>query len=138
MSSLLRTSIAGAAIVMLWQRSKAQKYIRKDVDWWTLLFFMFLFAKAGTLTYVGLSDRIAGALLDLSAGAGFASTPLLITLVLWLSGLTSAAMDNVVVVASFNPVLQSLTAHLGTPALWWALLFGAAYGGQYDDGRLHG
>ena len=39
-------------------------------------------------------------------------------------------MDNVVVVATIAPVLQSLTPQIGTPVLWWALLFGSCYGGN--------
>ncbi|MFC2001892.1 citrate transporter, partial [Chloroflexota bacterium] len=51
-------------------------------------------------------------------------------LILWISGITSAAMDNVVVVAAFIPVLQNLSSLLHTPVLWWALLFGGCYGGN--------
>ncbi len=124
---LVATSIAGAGIVMLWKRSEARDFIQKDVDWWTLIFFMFLFAKAGALEYVGLTDVIAESLAGLAAGG---STAPLTVLILWISGLTSAAMDNVVVVAAFIPVLQSLTPVIGSQVLWWALLFGGCYGGN--------
>jgi len=124
---LVATSVLGAGVVMLWQRSKARDFITKDVDWWTLIFFMFLFAKAGALKYVGLTDVISDALSGLtgSGGAG-----ILTVLILWLSGFTSAAMDNVVVVAALVPVLQSLSPKIGSPVLWWALLFGGCYGGN--------
>lgn len=124
---LVATSIAGAGIVMLWQRSKARDFITKDVDWWTLIFFMFLFAKAGALKYVGLTDVISDALAGLAGGGSLAP---LTVLVLWLSGFTSAAMDNVVVVAAMVPVMQSLGPKIGSPVLWWALLFGGCYGGN--------
>jgi len=122
-------SVGGAGIAMLWQRHQARDYIQRDVDWWSLVFFMFLFGNAGCLKYVGLTDIVSDSLLNLSSGGG---VPLLTILVLWISGFTSAVMDNVVVVASFVPVLQSLTAHLGSSAsvLWWALLFGGCYGGN--------
>lgn len=124
---LVATSIFGAGIVMLWQRHLARELLMRDVDWWTLIFFMFLFAKAGALKYVGLTDIIADSLFNIGGGANI---PLLIPVVLWISGITSAAADNVVVVATFVPVLQSLTEQLGTPILWWALLFGGTYGGN--------
>jgi len=124
---LVATSIAGAGIVMLWQRHRAAYYILREVDWWTLTFFMFLFAKAGCLKYVGLTDVIAGSMLNLTAGG---NVPLLIVVMVWMSGFASAAMDNVVVVAALVPVLQSLTASLDAPVLWWALLFGGCYGGN--------
>jgi Na+/H+ antiporter NhaD/arsenite permease-like protein len=125
---LVAISIAGAGIVMLWKRSEARDFIQKDVDWWTLIFFMFLFAKAGALEYVGLTDVIAESLSGLAAGGSIA--PLMV-FILWISGLTSAAMDNVVVVAAFIPVLQSLTQVIeGSQVLWWALLLGGCYGGN--------
>lgn len=125
---LVAISIAGAGIVMLWKRSEARDFIQKDVDWWTLIFFMFLFAKAGALEYVGLTDVIAESLSGLAAGGSVA--PLMV-FILWISGLTSAAMDNVVVVAAFIPVLQSLTQAIeGSQVLWWALLLGGCYGGN--------
>ena len=125
---LVAISIAGAGIVMLWKRSEARDFIQKDVDWWTLIFFMFLFAKAGALEYVGLTDVIAESLAGLAAGG---SVGPLMVLILWLSGLTSAAMDNVVVVAAFIPVLQSLTQVIAnSQVLWWALLLGGCYGGN--------
>jgi len=124
---LVASSIAGAGIVMLWQRHQARKFIQEDVDWWVLIFFMFLFAKAGSLKYVGLSDVITNSMLNLSGGG---NVPILIVVMLWLSGFASAAMDNVVVVAALVPTLVSLTEQLGTPVLWWALLFGGCYGGN--------
>lgn len=124
---LVATAVAGAGIVMLWQRHLARELLMRDVDWWTLIFFMFLFAKAGCLKYVGLTDMVAEALFNLGGGA---NVPLLIFVVLWIAGFTSAACDNVLVVATFVPMLQYLAEHLGTRVLWWALLFGGCYGGN--------
>lgn len=124
---LVASSITGAGAVMLWQRKDARAFIMKDVDWWTLVFFMFLFAKAGTLQYVGLTDVIADSLGGLMTVGG---TALIVVVILWLTGFISAAMDNVVAVAALIPVMTSLTAQMGSPVLWWALLFGGCYGGN--------
>jgi len=124
---LFATPIAGAGIIMLWRREQAREYIQKDVDWWTLIFFMFLFAKAGCLQYVGLTDRIADSMLGLARGG---NTQIPIVLMLWVSGFLSAIADNVVVVAGLIPVAQTLSVELGTSAPWWALLFGGCYGGN--------
>ncbi len=124
---LFATPILGAGIIMLWRRSEAREFIQRDVDWWTLVFFMFLFAKAGSLQYVGLTDRIADAMLNLARGA---NTQIPIVLMLWISGFLSAIADNVVVVAGLAPVAQTLSVELGTSAPWWALLFGGCYGGN--------
>jgi len=124
---LFATPILGAGIIMLWRRSEAREYIQRDVDWWTLVFFMFLFAKAGCLQYVGLTDRIADSMLNLARDA---SVQIPIVLMLWISGFLSAIADNVVVVAGLIPVARALSAGLGTTAPWWALLFGGCYGGN--------
>ncbi len=123
---LVAISIAGAGIAMLWQRSVARQMLTQDVDWWTLIFFMFLFAKAGALKYVGITDIASDALMTLGGG----SLLILIPLILWGSGFLSSALDNVLVVAIFVPVMQNMSAALGTDALWWALLFGGCYGGN--------
>ena len=123
---LVAFSIAGAGMVMLWRRSEAKDLLTKDVDWWTLIFFMFLFAKAGCLKYVGVTDLVSNGLLDIGGG----NLLLLIPLILILSGLISSVLDNVLVVAMLIPVMQTMTASLGTNALWWALLFGTCYGGN--------
>jgi len=125
---LFATPILGAGIIMLWRRGEAREYIQKDVDWWTLVFFMFLFAKAGCLQYVGLTDRIAEVMLNMSVGG--ANNHLPVITMLWGSGLLSALADNVVVVAGLVPVARTLSAELSTSAPWWALLFGACYGGN--------
>ena len=119
--------ILGAGIVMLWRRTEAETYIQKDVDWWTLVFFMFLFAQAGCLQYVGLTDRIAKAMLNISGGA---NNQLPAIIMLWVSGFISAIADNVVVVSGLAPVAHALSAGTSSSAPWWALLFGSCYGGN--------
>ena len=123
---LVAVAICGAGIAMLWQRVLAREMLMRDVDWWTLVFFMFLFAKAGCLKYVGLSDMIAESMYALGGG----SLLILIPVVLFSSGFLSAACDNVLVIAIFVPVLQILAEQLGTQVLWWAALFGGCYGGN--------
>jgi len=125
---LFAIPILGAGIIMLWQRREAREFIQRDVDWWTLVFFMFLFAKAGCLQYVGLTDRIAEVMLNLNGGGVNINLPVII--MLWVSGGLSALADNVVVVAGLVPVAHTLSVELSTSAPWWALLFGACYGGN--------
>jgi Na+/H+ antiporter NhaD/arsenite permease-like protein len=125
---LFATPILGAAVVMLWQRSEASEYIQRDVDWWTMVFFLFLFAQAGCLQYVGLTDRIAEAMLHMN-GSGV-NNLLPVIIMLWGSGFFSAIADNVVVVSGLAPVAHALSSGLSTSAPWWALLFGGCYGGN--------
>ena len=39
-------------------------------------------------------------------------------------------MDNVIFVAAFSPVIEQLSLTLKDLPLWWALLFGACFGGN--------
>ncbi len=123
---LVATSIGGAAAVMFWKRERAREYLERSVDWWTLTFFMFLFAKAGTLSYVGLTDRVA------KAFSGLSTDPLWLTpLITGIATFGSAALDNLVLVAAFLPVIAALQATgIKSFPLWWALLFGGTYGGN--------
>jgi len=59
---LLVAAYAGAAVGLLWKRGQAQHLVERGVDWWTLTFFMFLFAKAGALQYTHLTDVLASAI----------------------------------------------------------------------------
>ena len=124
-TALLTVPLVTSGIVMIWKREKARLYIEKDVEWGTLLFFLFLFAQAGTLQYTGATDALGG---RLAALAG--SSQLLLTgLILWIASSFSAILDNVVLVAALLPVVQGFKG-VGLQPLYWALLFGGCLGGN--------
>lgn len=124
---LLTMPLFSAGVIMIWKWQRAREYIEKDVEWWTLLFFMLLFAQAGTLKYTGATDVLAKNL----AGLAGNSLPVLIGIVLWVSTIGSSILDNVVLVAAFIPVIQSFQSlNLDLQPLWWALLFGGCLGGN--------
>ena len=116
-----------AGICLFIEGEKARGLVEKRVDWWTLAFFLLLFASVGTLHYVGVTDRIAG---GLKALAG-ANPAVLLALVLVISGTLTAFLDNILVVATFIPIVAGLGASgLPVGGLWWALLFGGTLGGN--------
>jgi Na+/H+ antiporter NhaD/arsenite permease-like protein len=124
---LLTVPLISSALVMIWKWQKAREYIEKDVEWGTLLFFLLLFAKAGTLKYVGTTDVLAK---HLAAFAGHSSQALT-GIVLWIAAIGSSVLDNVVLVAALIPVVQSFQGlNLNLHMLWWALLFGGCLGGN--------
>jgi Na+/H+ antiporter NhaD/arsenite permease-like protein len=124
---LLTMPLFSSGLVMIWKWRRARDYIEKDVEWWTLLFFMLLFAQAGTLKYTGATDVLAAKL----AGISGHSLPVLIGLVLWVATIGSSILDNVVLVAALIPVIQSFQGlNLNLHPLWWALLFGGCLGGN--------
>jgi Na+/H+ antiporter NhaD/arsenite permease-like protein len=124
---LLVVPLVFSEVVMIWKHRKARKYIEKDVEWWTLLFFLLLFVQAGTLKYTGATVFIAQHILS----AVGSSMTLLSCAILWISAFGSSILDNVVLVAAFIPVVQGFQ-HLNVDlkSLWWALLFGGCLGGN--------
>ena len=124
---LLIIPLISAGCVMIWKHKKAREFIEKDVEWWTLLFFLLLFAQAGTLKYTGFTDVLAKRIIL----ATRQNSNYLLSLILWVSTLGSSILDNVVLVASFVPIIQSLQSlNLLVKPLWWALLFGGCFGGN--------
>jgi len=124
---LLTMPLFSAGAVMIWKWNRAREYIEKDVEWWTLLFFMLLFAQAGTLKYTGATDVLARNLANVTGNNVYFLTGI----VLWISTIGSSILDNVVLVAAFIPVIQSFqNLNLNLQPLWWALLFGGCLGGN--------
>lgn len=124
---LLMAPLIFAGVAMIYRHDKARHFIEKDIEWNSLLFFMFLFAMAGTIRHIGIADFFAMKIVK-----NIGNSPgLLSGVVLFSSGIISSMLDNVVVVASYIPVIKSLqTLHVNMTPLWWALLFGACYGGN--------
>ena len=111
-----------AGILMVFRQERARHYIEADVEWWTLLFFMMLFAVAGSLQHTHVTEEIAN-----HFQSAFGNKPaLLMPIIITLSALGSALVDNVVFVAAFVPVVDKLEQ---TP-LVWALLQGVCLGGN--------
>ena len=124
---LLIIPLISSGLVMIWKWKRARGYIEKDVEWWTLLFFMLLFAQAGALKYTGVTDVLARNLSGLAGNNISALTGI----VLWISAIGSSILDNVVLVTAFIPVIQSFQGlNMNTEPLWWALLLGGCLGGN--------
>ncbi|MDD5421982.1 MAG: SLC13 family permease [Candidatus Omnitrophota bacterium] len=118
---LLGTALIGAAVVLAIAKNDARHIVDKRVDWWTLAFFLCLFASVGTLKYQGITEIIAKRII------GFAGSdlPLLVGICTWTSGILTSVMDNVLAVSTFIPIIGDIGA-MGIPTfpLWWAILFG--------------
>lgn len=124
---LMILPIVWAGIAMLYRRDKVRYYVEHEIEWPSILFFLFLFALAGVIQYSGISDILAERIISRLG----TSTRLLSGIFLYLGGLLSSVLDNTVVVASCIPVIQSLEASgINLRPLWWAVLFGACYGGN--------
>jgi Na+/H+ antiporter NhaD/arsenite permease-like protein len=126
-SMLLGTALGAGAIVILLNRGEAREFFMRRVDWWTLAFFMSLFASVGTLKYVGVTERIAEGMISIGRQN---PTALLIIFTSAISLLTGF-MDNVLAVATFIPILVELEK-VGIYAFpfWWGMLFGGTLFGN--------
>ncbi len=124
---LLGVALLGAAAALAMSGGRAREMFEERVDWWTLGFFMLLFASVGTLGQQGVTEVIAQRLIALSDG----NLPLLTTIFAWAAGLLTAFMDNVLAVATFVPIIEDAgDAGISTFPLWWATLFGGTLMGN--------
>ncbi len=125
-SILLIAPLICAGFVMILKRNRARHYIENEVDWWTLLFFMLLFAVAGSLAHTEVTVVMAQQFVKYCGD----SIQVLVPVVLGLTAVGSAFVDNVIFVAAFCPVIEELAKTGKDLPLWWALLFGACFGGN--------
>lgn len=111
-----------AGLLMMWRHERSRHYVEADVEWWTLLFFMMLFAVAGTLEETRVTERISAYFQHVFGDQPSLLTPVIIS----LSAVGSAFVDNIVFAAVFIPVVDNLEQ---TPLLW-ALVQGTCLGGN--------
>ena len=124
---LLGTALLAGSVAILLNSQNARDFFSKRVDWWTLTFFMALFASVGTLKYTGVTERIAEGMIGLAGGN---PTFLLIAFTGAISLLTGF-MDNVLAVATFIPILSDIgKSGIFTYPFWWGMLFGGTLYGN--------
>jgi Na+/H+ antiporter NhaD/arsenite permease-like protein len=126
-------ALAGATLLMLaGLKGKAVDEAIDGIEWRTVVFFAGLFAVVGGLAETGVIARLAMMALQLAHGdIGYLSV-----LVLWLSGIVSATVDNTPYVAAMIPLVQEfgVQMELNDPGaldpVWWSLALGASLGGS--------
>ncbi|AHK41060.1 hypothetical protein CEP21_15890 [Bacillus anthracis] len=104
-----------------------------SVEWVTIFFFAGLFVLVGGLIDIGLIKMLAQKVIGITGGdISYASI-----LILWVSGIASATIDNIPFVATMIPLINDMAVGLGlSPSdaqidvLWWALALGACLGGN--------
>ncbi|MEM3386006.1 MAG: SLC13 family permease [Nitrososphaeria archaeon] len=124
---LLGIPLLMASIVLWLEPQKAKHLVERRVDWWTLLFFIMLFASVGTLQYVGVIDILAKGLINVAGHDLLTLTALFIPVI----GLLSALLDNVLAVATFSPIVIEIgSAGINNFPLWWIMLHSACFIGN--------
>lgn len=118
-------ALGAAAVSLLWVQPDLQEVLKK-VEWSVLLFFGALFIMVGGLEHSGALERIV----NLFDGATGMNPVLFGVLVIWIVAVLSAVVDNVPITIALIPVIQGLgEAGINIAPLWWALAFGAGFGG---------
>lgn len=103
--------------------------ILKKVDYKTLLFFVGLFIVVGGLEQTGVLEMIASFIEKVCGGNVFA----MVLIIMWISAIASAFVDNIPFAATMVPVIKSLaatTAGAQLPVLAYALSIGTDIGGS--------
>lgn len=102
--------------------------ILKGVDYKTLLFFVGLFIVVGGLEETGVLEVVADFIGRISNG----NVKVMVAIVIWVSAIASAVVDNIPFAATMIPVIKSLAlaAGIDTSVLAWALAMGTDIGGS--------
>lgn len=119
-------ALGAAAVALVWTQPNIQETLRR-IDWSVLVFFGALFVMVGGLEAAGVLDLLVNELQNLDN----LSPVLLGIIIMWLVAGLSAFIDNVPITIALIPVLQGLGANgMNIEPLWWALVFGAGFGGN--------
>lgn len=116
-----------AAVTLITSGKDALDLLKK-VDYKTLLFFVGLFVVVGGLEQTGILTILAGFIGKVSGG----NLQVMIAIIIWVSAVASAFIDNIPFAATMIPVIDSLAAAQGIDIsiLAWALAMGTDIGGS--------
>ncbi|KAA1188706.1 ArsB/NhaD family transporter [Paenibacillus sp. FSL E2-8871] len=122
-------ALAGAFLLLL--LTGGEHMLEKafhSVEWITIFFFIGLFVLVSGLVETGVIAELAAKAIDLTGGDVLMSS----MMILWVSAIASAFLDNIPFVATMIPLIQEM-GQMGITnlePLWWSLALGACLGGN--------
>jgi Na+/H+ antiporter NhaD/arsenite permease-like protein len=122
-------ALTGAMLLLAISGVDIVEMLEHEVEWPTLVFFMALFIVVAGAEETGLIQFIAEWVAHLSRG----NLTVAVVLVLWVSAIASAAIDNIPFTATMLPIVAFLNHSIPgaeSGVLWWALALGACLGGN--------
>jgi Na+/H+ antiporter NhaD/arsenite permease-like protein len=122
-------ALMGAMVLLAITRVDIVEMLEKEVEWPTLVFFIALFMVIAGAEETGLIQIIAEWVKEVSGGNLTAA----IVMVIWVSAIASAFIDNIPFTATMLPIIAFLNQTIpGTESgvLWWSLSLGACLGGN--------
>lgn len=121
---------AGLFLLVISDRKRVEHILSNDIDWVTIFFFMGLFMIVESLVETGFINMIAEGVMKVTHGEPRSTS----MVILWVSSVFSAVIDNVPFVAAMIPVLERLSTLIGKPdmmpPIWWSLALGTCLGGN--------
>ena len=116
------------ALLTLITAGRSALALLKKLDYKTLLFFIGLFVVVGGLEKTGVLELLAG-LIGRACGCNLY---LMVAIIVWVSGIASAFVDNIPFAATMIPIIKSLAATQGADlsVLAWSLSMGTDIGGS--------
>jgi Na+/H+ antiporter NhaD/arsenite permease-like protein len=121
-------ALAGAFLLLLLTGEHMMEEAFTKVEWTTIFFFIGLFVLVSGLVETGVIAKLAEQAIELTGGDVVATS----MLILWLSAVASAFLDNIPFVATMIPMIQEM-GNMGVSnlePLWWSLALGACLGGN--------
>ncbi len=122
-------ALTGAMLLLVFSRVDIVEMLEHEVEWPTLVFFMALFMVIAGAEETGLIQFIAEWVRHMSGG----SLTVAIIMVLWVSAIASAFIDNIPFTATMLPIIAFLNQTIPgaeNGVLWWSLALGACLGGN--------
>ncbi|MBP2638569.1 MAG: Citrate transporter [Firmicutes bacterium] len=120
-------AFTGAILLMLVSREEPED-ILLHIEWPTIFFFVGLFVLVGGLKATGVIGELAHWTLTVTHGDLLQTT----LIVLWVSAIASAFIDNIPFVATMIPLILEMgqLSGMNLDPLWWSLALGACLGGN--------
>ncbi|MBI4642577.1 MAG: ArsB/NhaD family transporter [Deltaproteobacteria bacterium] len=122
-------ALIGSMALLAVSRVDIVEMLEHEVEWPTLVFFIALFMVIAGAEETGLIQIIAEWVKDVSRGNLTAA----IILILWVSAIASAFVDNIPFTATMLPIIAFLNQTIPgaeSGVLWWSLALGACLGGN--------
>jgi Na+/H+ antiporter NhaD/arsenite permease-like protein len=119
-------ALSAAAVALVLVRPDLEELLKK-IEWSVLIFFAALFIMVGGVESAGVLEAVTG-LLQMASGF----SPVMFGVgVIWVVAALSAVVDNVPITIAFIPIIYGLRdSGMDVTPLWWALAFGAGFGGN--------
>ena len=124
-------ALSGAGLLLLITYTRNEAMIGKvlsKVEWLAIFFFAGLFVLVGALVETGVIKMLAAEAIKITNGSVNATA----MLILWMSAIASAFIDNIPFVATLIPLIKDM-GQMGLTNLdpmWWSLALGACLGGN--------